>query len=251
MFEELHRKMNRFWNSDRTLEQTDPQFIRLFSEFAYDEVVHEPAANDPRLDDTDRSIAIMAAIIGAQGMDAFDMMLPVAYGTGVSSIQLKEIIYQANAYVGLAHALPYLKRLNAFLEARNVALPLEDQTQVADGDLAERGAQERRAMFGERAGGVDGVPEHVDRWISAYCFGAYHTRSGLSRGQRAMVAACLLMGQGGCDAQLGECLRGNLVVGNDGRYLVAVISQCLPYVGFPRALDALACLRGVVAESRD
>ena len=29
MFEELHRKMNRFWNADRTLNETDPEFIGL------------------------------------------------------------------------------------------------------------------------------------------------------------------------------------------------------------------------------
>ena len=43
MFEELHRKMNSFWNNDRTLSETDPEFIKLFSDFAYDEVVNERA----------------------------------------------------------------------------------------------------------------------------------------------------------------------------------------------------------------
>lgn len=44
MFEELHRKMNAFWNNDRTLSQTDPEFVKLFSDFAYDEVINEPGA---------------------------------------------------------------------------------------------------------------------------------------------------------------------------------------------------------------
>ena len=55
MFEELHRKMNAFWNNDRTLSQTDPEFVKLFSDFAYDEVVNEPGANHPDLDDKTRS----------------------------------------------------------------------------------------------------------------------------------------------------------------------------------------------------
>ena len=98
MFEELHRKMNHFWNDDRTLSETDPKFIELFSRFAYDEVVHEPEANDDALDETDRCLAVIAAILGAQGMDAFDMMLPVVDQAGVTSIQLKEVIYQATAF---------------------------------------------------------------------------------------------------------------------------------------------------------
>ena len=51
MFEELHKRMNSFWNNDRTLSQTDPEFIEFFSNFAYDEVVNEPGANHPDLDD--------------------------------------------------------------------------------------------------------------------------------------------------------------------------------------------------------
>ena len=48
MFEELHRKMNAFWNNDRTLSQTDPEYVKLFSDFAYGEVVNEPGAtSDP------------------------------------------------------------------------------------------------------------------------------------------------------------------------------------------------------------
>ena len=41
MFEELHKRMNSFWNNDRTLSQTDPEFIEFFSNFAYDEVVND------------------------------------------------------------------------------------------------------------------------------------------------------------------------------------------------------------------
>ena len=67
MFEELHRKMNAFWNNDRTLSQTDPEFVKLFSDFAYDEVINEPGANHPDLDDQTRSLAILAALVGCQG----------------------------------------------------------------------------------------------------------------------------------------------------------------------------------------
>ena len=102
MFEELHRKMNAFWNNDRTLSQTDPEFVKLFSDFAYDEVINEPGANHPNLGDKTRSLAILAALVGCQGLDAFEMMLPVAYETGLTSVAIKEMIYQATAYCGFS-----------------------------------------------------------------------------------------------------------------------------------------------------
>ena len=98
MFEELHRKMNAFWNNDRTLSQTDPEFVKLFSDFAYDEVINEPGANHPDLDDKTRSLAILAALVGCQGLDAFEMMLPVAYETGLTSVAIKEMIYQVRKF---------------------------------------------------------------------------------------------------------------------------------------------------------
>ena len=55
------------------------------------------------------------------------MMLPVAYETGLPSIAIKEMVYQATAYCGFGKTLPFLKKLNNFLGAANVHLPLEPQ----------------------------------------------------------------------------------------------------------------------------
>ena len=139
MFEELHRKMNAFWNNDRTLSQTDPEYVKLFSDFAYGEVVNEPGANHPDLDNQTRSLAILAALVGCQGLDAFEMMLPVAYETGLTSVAIKEMIYQATAYCGFGRTLPFLKKLNVFLGAANVHLPLEPQGTTTSETRAQAG----------------------------------------------------------------------------------------------------------------
>jgi 4-carboxymuconolactone decarboxylase len=34
----------------------------------------------------------------------------------------------------------------------------------------------------------------------------------------------------------------NMNVGNDKKFLIKVISQCLPFIGYPRSLNALACV---------
>ena len=51
--------------------ETDPEFIERFDNFAFDEVViHDD------LDDKSRFMAILAALLGCQGMDEFRAMLP-------------------------------------------------------------------------------------------------------------------------------------------------------------------------------
>ena len=100
MFEELHRKMNAFWNNDRSCRRPIRNMSSCFPTSPYGEVVNEPGANHPDLDDQTRSLAILAALVGCQGLDAFEMMLPVAYETGLTSVAIKEMIYQATAYCG-------------------------------------------------------------------------------------------------------------------------------------------------------
>ena len=36
---------------------------------------------------------------------------------------------------------------------------------------------------------------------------------------------------------------GNMNIGNDRALLTRVVSQCLPYIGYPRSLNALACIQ--------
>lgn len=111
-----------------TLEQGDPEFIELFSRFAYDEVVNEPGAQHPDLDDATRSMAILATLIGCRGVDAYEMMLPVALETGVTPVQVKEVVYQAVAYLGFGRVLPFLKTTNEVFIDKDINLPLEGQS---------------------------------------------------------------------------------------------------------------------------
>jgi len=43
-------------------------------------------------------------------------------------------------------------------------------------------------------------------------------------------------------------IQGNLTVGNDKERLLSVVTQLLPYVGYPRTLNAIRCLNEVAPE---
>ena len=43
----------------------------------------------------------------------------------------------------------------------------------------------------------------------------------------------------GCEPQLAGHVAANLAVANDGRALVAMLSQLVPFIGYPRTLNAL------------
>jgi GH18 family chitinase len=52
----------------------------------------------------------------------------------------------------------------------------------------------------------------------------------------------VLIALGGCEPQLAGHVRGNLNVGNDRALLLAVLTQLLPLIGYPRTLNGLRVL---------
>lgn len=74
--------------------------------------------------------------------------------------------------------------------------------------------------------------------------------SPLTNKEREMITFCFLMAQGGCENQLRGHTRGNLGVGNNKERLYAFVEQCVPYIGYPRSLNAMNIVDEVVAQTR-
>ena len=87
--------------------RTDPEFIERFDNFAFDEVVNE-AAGGSDLPERTRFIAILAVLAGSQAVEEFGAMVPAALNFGVSPTDVKELVYQASAYLGIGRAFPFL-----------------------------------------------------------------------------------------------------------------------------------------------
>lgn len=221
--------------------QTDPEFIERFDNFAFDEVV-----SHDDLDDRTRFMAVLAILLGCQGVDEFRAMLPAALNVGVTPVEAKEIVYQSVAYLGIGRAFPFLKITNETLLARGVELPLPPQSTTTTENRREKGTQAQVAIFGEgmRDFWKSGPEEtrHINLWLTDNCFGDYYTRTGLDYRQREMITFCFLAAQGGCEPQLISHAKANMKIGNDKAFLVKIVSQCLPYIGYPRSLNALRCV---------
>ena len=220
------------------LRETDPEFMERYEHFALDEVVNEPGQE---LDDPTRYLAILATLAGCQGVDMFKETLPKALDAGLTPVMVKEMVYQAVDYLGMGRVRPFLDVVNAVLTERGVELPLAGQATTTMENRLEKGAQAQVDIFGE--GMKDAWKNgHINRWLAANCFGDYYTRTGLDLKQREMITFCFLAAQGGCEPQLTAHAKGNMNLGNDAAFLTKVVSQCLPYIGYPRSLNAISCI---------
>lgn len=236
---DFHEKM--FPGRQSRYVELDPGFIELFDNFAYDEVIcHDDT------DDATRFTAIMASLIGCQGIDEFRALIPASLNMGLTPVQLKEMVYQSVAYCGIGRVYPFLKVLNEVLKEKGTELPLPDQGTTTPQDRLEKGIEAQVAIFGDsmrefyRSGPEES--RHINEWLASNCFGDYYTRGGFDLKQRELITFCLLSAQGGCEPQLTAHAAANMKLGNDKQFLINIISQCIPYIGYPRSLNALRCV---------
>lgn len=224
-------------------EVTNPEYAAIANSFL-DEVRSEEAV---KLPERTRHLAILAALLGCQGVDAFRAEVADAVASGVTPAEVEEVVYQATDYLGLGRVAPFVSAMNEAFDAAGAPLGLDAKraTVTAD-DRLEKGNACQIEIFGEgmRESWKSGPVERatVNRWLAANCFGDYYTREGLTLAEREMVTLCYLVAQGGCDPQATAHASGNLNMGNSKEFLYAVIHQILPYIGYPRSLNGLACI---------
>ena len=87
---------------------------------------------------------------------------------------------------------------------------------------------------------------HIQRYLSGNCFGDHLTRTGLDLATRELITFSFLISLGGCDPQVKGHVRGNLNVGNDRARLIEVVTQLLPFIGYPRSLNAINAINEVI-----
>lgn len=64
--------------------------------------------------------------------------------------------------------------------------------------------------------------------------------------QRELVTLSFLISLGGTEPQIKGHITANANVGNDRQILINLITQLLPYVGYPRTLNAINCLNEIL-----
>ncbi|MBR4163830.1 MAG: carboxymuconolactone decarboxylase family protein [Solobacterium sp.] len=233
---EFHEKM--FPGYPVNENDPDYEYTVRYENWAYDEVVN---AND--LSDRNRSLALLATCMGCGAVDEFGFVIPACINSfGLKPEEIKEVVYQSTAYLGIARVFPFLQRTNEMFKALNIEESKESRLTNTQETRQPTGTEAQVKIFGEGMkdfykGGT------VNYWLASNCFGDYYTRKGLNLAEREMITFCFLLAQGGCESQLRSHIQGNINVGNDPAFLRKVVEQMVPYIGYPRSLNAFACIK--------
>jgi 4-carboxymuconolactone decarboxylase len=221
---------------------TDPELIETFDNFAFDEVLRHGNLNART-----RLMVQLASMIASQALPEYRIMLGAALIVGVTPVEIKEIVYQAVPYVGMAKVYDFLLATNEVLTERGVKLPMTGQSTTTTENRAEKGLALQKEIVGEEGLRrlLESAPEneqHIHRFLSANCFGDHVSRSGIDLATRELLTFSMLVSLGGCDPQAKGHVSGNLRVGNSRAKLVEVVTQLLPFIGYPRTLNALRAI---------
>jgi len=116
-------------------------------------------------------------------------------------------------------------------------------------DRRERGEELMRLVDGDKVTdnllrAYDGVAPDFARYLTEFAFGEIYARDGDLK-QRELVAIASLATMGGCDAQLETHVHGALNVGLSRAEIVEAVMTLIPYVGFPKSLNAMAVVKRV------
>ena len=231
--------------------ETDPEFIERFDNFAFDEVV-----NSDDLHDRTRMMATPCysdrkpecGRVQSDGAGCTQLWRDACRGKR-DRLSGSRISGNRKKYPPVWHIV------NDILTERGIKLPLDPQATTTTENRLKAGEQTMIDIMGESMRGfAESGPEesrHVDKRLTDNCFGDYYTRKGLDYKQREMITFCFLAAQGGCEPQLTSHAMNNMMVGNDKAFLIKVVSQCLPFIGYPRSLNTLNCVNAAADKMKE
>ena len=196
------------------------------------------------LDDRTRELITVVVLVTNQTLPQLRSHTAAALNVGVSAVEIREAVYQCAPFLGFPKTLNGVAVINEVFAERCIELPLPDQATVVEDERFDRGQAIQHPLYGDEIrDNVAVLPEDlrgvVPRLLTEFCFGDFYTRSGIDLALRELLVLCMLAAHGGADAQLRSHAAGNLKAGNSVDVQTAAMIHCLPYIGFPRALNAI------------
>lgn len=232
-------------HDEKTRLEDDQEYLSIMQNYIYGDVYLHGS-----LDIKLRQLILIVVDTTNFTLKALKEHVVGALNVNVSPIEIKEAVYQCTPYIGFGKVEEALDVVNEVFKEKGITLPLESTSTVTKETRFEKGFDVQSASFGREniQAGHDNAPKelkHIQNYLSEYCFGDFYTREGLDLKTRELITLVMLATLGGCENQLRAHAGANITVGNSRDVLIETITQCQPYIGFPRTLNAISIINEV------
>ena len=229
-----------------SIEKTDPELFATFKRYVYGDIIEQAKI----LSDTERELVRIASITTVGSSSMLKHEVTGALNIGVKPLEIRETIYQITPYIGFAKAFDALTTINEVFKENGIKTPLESQATVTEETRFDKGLEVQVGIFGEHITQMrNNAPAdcaHFNDNLASFCFGDTYTRGTLDLEMREMLTFATIASLGGCEPQLKGHIAGNKSVGNSREKVIGVLTAIHPFIGFPRTLNALACINEVL-----
>lgn len=215
-------------------------------------MIYADAAQRSNLTAKKRQLLTLVVLAGSGAADDMPLHVQGALKAGATADEVRETVLQCTPYIGYAKAKPALDAVQEGLKKAGVkvsvkAATVNDDTRYADGLAVQK------EIFG--ADHIDALHANTPAdqkftvdFLAANCFGDFYTRKVLDLKQREMITFMAIVSMGGCDPQVRAHVGANISVGNTRQDLLNAVAAMVPYLGYPRSLNAIACINAVAPE---
>ncbi|WP_288623891.1 carboxymuconolactone decarboxylase family protein [uncultured Brachyspira sp.] len=239
-----NEKYKELLNRDFEVSKEDEDLQNIFNNFVYGEVYNHGNL-EPKL----RELITLVSLTASDGNNMISEHVEAALNVGASAIEIKEALYQCAPYVGFPRVFSALEEANKVFKSKNISLPLQSQSTVSEETRFEKGLTAQTSIFGDRIldmhkNSTENL-KHIQNYLSAMCFGDFYTREGLDLKTRELLTFIMLISLGGAEPQATSHAKANISMGNDKDILIKAVTQCIPYIGYPRTLNAITIINGI------
>ena len=245
MTEKAKNKYNELLKRDASITKTnDADLESIFNNFLYADIYNHGTL-DPKL----RELVTLVSLTASQGTDMIKDHVEIALNVGASPIEIKEALYQCSPYVGFPRVFAALEKANEVFKEKNISLPIESQSTVTEQTRFDKGLETQVSIFGDaiHAAHSNAAPnqKHIQNFLSANCFGDFYTRTGLDLKTRELLTFIMLISLGGAEPQATAHANANISMGNTKDMMLEAVTQCLPFIGYPRTLNAITIINNL------
>lgn len=225
--------------------EQEPEISAIMQKFIYADV-----SEQVHFTQAQQELLKLAVLVSSNTTEDLATYIAGALQSGATAAEVRETIYQCTPYVGFPRVKEALEKMLAVFESRDIKVPLTDNGTVDDGNRYDKGLAVQVGIFGDAIHKMNSSApadqKHINTYLSANCFGDYYTRQALDLRQRELITFIAVASLGGCEPQLKAHAAANIAVGNTRQDLLDAVTVALPYIGYPRTLNALSCINEIV-----
>lgn len=224
---------------------TDSEFMAILRKYIFCDIF---SLGD--LDIKTRELITVTSLSVQQTLPQLKAHINAALNVGVEPDELIEAIYQCAPFIGFPKTLNAVSVLNQVLNERGLEFENKYRATTNDENRYKKGLEIQNPLYGDEiAQTFKGLPNNVGqdvaRFLTEFCFGDIYTRNGLDVKTRELLSIVILTTAGNFE-QLKSHVIGAKKANNTIEEITAAIVQCMPYVGFPNAFEALKIVKNSV-----